>query len=400
MTNPLFNEGPKVQTQEKEVIQEKPFKEVETNDLKKQFMTQTSSTTDIIVGEVTTNELSTMALRIKELEAKPETYVLARTIDYTNKVSVLEFGQEAAREISTVSDRLLKELQSGHLLESTKLINSLQKIMKEFDLNELKPPKKAGFLGNIMGRAQRKIEQLVNKYNGMSRDVDRVYGEITNYESRTKSSITQLQHLYEENKQFYNNLEMHIAALNLNIEKIQSILPEKEKLAQENQEAAFEYENLKEVLELMEKRKYNLVLSQQVAFQSAPEIMMLQQNNTALLEQISTSFVVTLPAFKTALVKALTIRQQQGISGSMKEMNKMTNQLLQQNANNTVKAAIETARMSNDSVIEIQTIENNWKTITDGMKTVSQIQSEGQKKRVEGYKRIEQLQLEYDKLKK
>ena len=141
---------------------------------------------------------------------------------------------------------------------------------------------------------------------------------------------------------------------------------------------------MQEDLELMEKRKYNLVLSQQVAFQSAPEIMMLQKNNTALLEQISTSFVVTLPAFKTALVKALTIRQQQAISGQMKEMNEMTNKLLQQNAANTVKASIETARMSNDSVIQIETIENNWKVITEGMTQVKAIQEEGSKKREEG----------------
>ena len=324
---------------------------------------------------------------------------LARTVNLNDKVTILDFGQKAANDISIVSDRLMNELQSKHLIESTKLINSLQKIMKEFDLNELVPPKRQGFLGNVMNRAQRKIEQMVKKYNGMSKEVEKVYGEIVNYESRTKDSINQLQVLYNENKVFYNNLEMHIAALNLNIDKVREILPAREAAAAENPELQFEVDNLKESLELMEKRKYNLVLSQQVAFQSAPEIMMLQKNNTALLEQISTSFVVTLPAFKTALVKALTIRQQQAISGQMKEMNEMTNKLLQQNAANTVKASIETARMSNDSVIQIETIENNWKVITEGMTQVKAIQEEGSKKREEGYKRIEKLQLEYDKLK-
>jgi uncharacterized protein YaaN involved in tellurite resistance len=140
-------------------------------------------------------------------------------------------------------------------------------------------------------------------------------------------------------------------------------------------------------------------MAQQVSFQSAPQIRLMQQGNNQLIAKINSAFVTTIPIFKQGLVHAVTLHRQKLVSNSMAELDKRTNEMLIQNAENIRQNSVNIARQSGAPSIAIETVETTWQTIMTGIQETKQIQEETVRAREEGRKRIEKLQLDYEKLK-
>ncbi len=350
---------------------------------------------------VSTEELSQIRQRQLQLKADPKVQQLAQKIDINNQIAVLEFGKETAKGISTFSDRMLKTIKSSNLEKSSALLNNLNKIMDRFDPKEfLEEEKKGGFLKRMFTRSKEQLERILSKYDNMSKEVDAVHHEIQKYEFEMKRNTQELEAMYDENLNYFHSLSEHVAAIDVKVDELQTILPALQARGEAgDQEALMELDTLKRNMELLEQRKYDLEMAQQVSFQSAPQIRLMQQGNNHLIAKINSAFVTTIPIFKQGLVHAVTLQRQKLVSDSMSELDKRTNEMLVRNAENIRQNSVKIARQSGSPSISIETIETTWQTIMKGIEETKQIQTETMRSREEGRKRIEKLQLEYEKLK-
>ncbi|KGR74815.1 toxic anion resistance protein [Ureibacillus sinduriensis] len=350
---------------------------------------------------VSQEELSQIKKRQLALREEPQVQALAEKIDAKNQIAVLEFGKETATEISKFSDKMLASIKTSKLEKSSELINNLNKIMDRFDPQDFKEEKKGGFLKRLFNKGKEQLEKILSKYDTMNKEIDVIYNEIQKYELEMKRNTIELEQMYDQNLSYFQSLSEHVAAIEVKLQQLHPQIPVLEQRAGEgDQEAMMELETLKRNMELLEQRRYDLEMAQQVSFQAAPQIRMIQQGNNHLIGKINSAFVTTIPIFKQGLIHAVTIQRQKLVADSMNELDKRTNEMLIRNAENIRQNSIDIARSAGNPSIKIETIETTWQTIMSGIEETKQIQAETVRNREEGRKRIEQLQLEYEKLKR
>ena len=348
---------------------------------------------------VSQEEMSQIRKRQLALKEEPQVQALAEKIDEKNQIAILEFGKETATEISKFSDRMLSTIRTSKLEQSSALINNLNKIMDRFDPQDFKDEKK-GFISKLFSKGKEQLQRILSKYETMNKEIDAVYNEITKYEVEMKQNTIELEHMYDQNLRYFQSLSEHVAAIEVKVEELRPQLANLEVRANEgDQEAIMELESLRRAIELLEQRRYDLEMAQQVSFQSAPQIRLMQQGNNHLIGKINSAFVTTIPIFKQGIIHAVTIRRQKLVSDSMNELDKRTNEMLLKNAENIRQNSVNIARSAGQPSIKIETIEQTWQTIMAGIEETKQIQAETVRNREEGRMRIEKLQLEYEKLK-
>ncbi|MFY3790222.1 toxic anion resistance protein [Ureibacillus sp. MALMAid1270] len=391
MKNPLFDD-----------LEAKKHETVKTQLMEIEPKTQTVTQTPIQAKPqplVSQEELSQIRKRQLALKEEPQVLALADKIDEKNQIAILEFGKETATEISKFSDRMLSTIRTSKLEKSSALINNLNKIMDRFDPQDFKEEKK-GFISKLFSKGKEQLQRILSKYETMNKEIDAVYNEITKYEVEMKQNTIELEHMYDQNLRYFQSLSEHIAAIEVKVEKLRPQLTSLEARANEgDQEAIMELESLRRAIELLEQRRYDLEMAQQVSFQSAPQIRLMQQGNNHLIGKINSAFVTTIPIFKQGIIHAVTIKRQKLVSDSMNELDKRTNEMLLKNAENIRQNSVNIARSAGQPSIKIETIEQTWQTIMAGIEETKQIQAETVRNREEGRKRIEKLQLEYEKLK-
>lgn len=350
---------------------------------------------------VSEQERSQIAQNQLALKQDPEVHALAQKIDVKDQIAMLELGKETASGISTFSDRMLATMKASKLEESSVLLNNLNKIMDKFDPKDFVEEKKGGFLTRLFNKGKEQLERILSKYDSMNKEIDVIFNEIQKYEVEMKRNTVDLEHLYDQNLNYFQTLSKYIAAIEVKADQVRATLPALEQKAQTgDQLAAMEYESMQRAVDLLEQRRYDLEMAQQVSFQSAPQIRLMQQGNNHLIGKINSAFVTTIPIFKQGLIHAVTLQRQKLIADSMSELDRRTNEMLVRNAENISKNSVNIARTAGSPSIKIETIETTWQTIMSGIQETKQIQAETAKNREEGRKRIEQLQLEYEKLKR
>lgn len=350
---------------------------------------------------VSEEEMSQIKKRQIALKQEPQVQALAEKIDIKNQIAVLEFGNETASAISNFSDRMLATIKTSNLEKSSALINNLNKIMDRFDPQDFKEEKKAGLLKRLFSKSKEQLERILSKYDTMNKEVDKIYTEIQKYEQEMKQNTIELEQMYDQNLNYFQSLSEHVAAIEVKLEQLQPQIAMLENKANEgDQEAIMELETVRRSIELLEQRRYDLEMAQQVSFQTAPQIRLIQQGNNHLIGKINSAFVTTIPIFKQGLIHAVTIQRQKLVADSMEELDKRTNEMLIRNAENIRSNSVNIARSAGNPSIKIETIETTWQTIMAGIEETKQIQAETVRNREEGRKRIEKLQLEYEKLKR
>ncbi|MFJ8086609.1 toxic anion resistance protein [Lysinibacillus sp. Ag94] len=350
---------------------------------------------------VSEQELSQIAQNQLALKQDPEVHALAQKIDVKDQIAMLELGKETANGISTFSDKMLATMKTSKLEESSVLLNNLNRIMDKFDPQDFEEDKKGGFLTKLFNKGKEQLEKFLSKYDSMNKEVDVIFREVQKYEGEMKRNTIDLENLYDQNLNYFQTLSKFIAAIEVKTDEVRSSLPALEQKAQTgDQLAAMEYETMVRAVDLLEQRRYDLEMAQQVSFQSAPQIRLMQQGNNHLIAKINSAFVTTIPIFKQGLIHAVTLKRQKLISDSMSELDRRTNEMLVRNAENISKNSVNIARAAGSPSIKIETIETTWQTIMSGIQETKQIQAETARNREEGRKRIERLQLEYEKLKK
>ncbi|MFK9093360.1 toxic anion resistance protein [Bacillus salipaludis] len=334
------------------------------------------------------------------LRKEPEIQNLARTIDERDQIQILEFGKEPAVQISRFSDQILSNMRTTKVEDSGELLKHLGRIMDKFDAKDFQKTS-GGIFGKLFKKGEKMVEKLFGKYQTMGSEIDKVYVEISKYQHEMVDSTNMLEQMYEQNYQYYLTLEKYIVAGELKAEELKNNqLPQLEaRVASGDQLASMQLDSLKNAIELLEQRIYDLEMAKMVSLQTAPQIRLLQRGNTKLIGKINSAFVTTIPIFKNGLIQAVAAKRQKLVADSMSELDRRTNEMLLKNAQNISQQSTDIARLAGSPSIKIETIEESWNIIIKGMQETRAIEEENKRMRIEGTKRLEQLQDNFKKLK-
>lgn len=341
--------------------------------------------------------LSQAELQKEQLKSEPEVINISKNVDLRDQISILEFGKEPAEQISQFSSRILNNMTVAETQKSTVMLDKLGKIMDKFEPEDFAEEKK-GLLNKIFGKGKDIVSQIMAKYQTMGGEIEVVYTEIKKYEVKMKQNVAMLNQLADENIRYYLELEKYIAAGEVIADDLRNnkITALQERVNNGDQMAGIELSKMTAALEMVEQRIYDLEMAKQVSLQTGPQIDMLQKGNVRLIGKINSAFVITIPVFKSALIQAVAAKQQKMTAEAMSELDNRTNEMLLKNAQNISQNSVEIAKLSGSPSIKLETMEQTWSTIMQGMEETRQIEAENVAEREAGRKRLLELQSEYE----
>lgn len=332
---------------------------------------------------------------IDDFEKTGELEKYTAKIEVFDPNSIVKFGSEAAEEVSKSADVVLNGMNMDQINNSGKMLEALDKIMGSFDIDEVKEDK--GLFGKLFGNAKKKLEKLLNKYNTMGDEIDKIYTQLKVYEGEIEKSNRNLDQMFNSNLEYYHELVKYIAAGEQGCKELHEYIEQKEQelATSNNVDLQFEISNLRQAENMLEQRVMDLKTAESIALQSIPMIKTMEFSNANLTRKINSAFIVTLPVFKQALAQAMMLKRQKIQADSMSALDKRTNELLIKNAQNTVEQSKQITRMTNTSSVQIETLEKTWNTIVSGIDETKRIQEEAKRKREEDSKRLDAIKQQY-----
>lgn len=321
---------------------------------------------------------------------------IVSTIEVYNLDTIVSFGSEVAEEISRASDVVLNNTNMLQLDDSSELLNTLTKIMNQFDIDELK--ENPGLFGKLFGNLRKQLDKIIDKYHTMGDEVDKIYVQLKKYEAEIRQSNRKLDEMFQANVNYYHELVKYILAGEQGCKEIENYIAERQAdmEATGDQSIQFEITSLNQSLMMLEQRTQDLRTAENVAMQSIPMIKTMEFSNMNLVRKINSAFIITLPVFKQALAQTIMLKRQRVQAEAMSALDQKTNELLMRNARNTVEQSKLTAQLASGSSIKTETLENTWKTIVNGIDETRQIQENARKQRIEDRARLETIKQEFN----
>ncbi|MDR1961540.1 MAG: toxic anion resistance protein [Gracilibacteraceae bacterium] len=332
----------------------------------------------------------------RELADSAEVSAIMDTIDINNQQSIVKFGGKAAEEIAKCSDTVLNSMSMDKINDTGRLLVALGAIMDKFDINEISTEKK-GFFQKLMGDVQKQLDKLLAKYHTMGDEVDKIYIQLKEYEAEIGGANGKLQEIFKANVNYYNELIKYILAGEKAEGLIDAKLAELRDSYSKNPDNMLHMEinNLEQARIILEQRVQDLRIAENVAMQSIPMIQAMRFGNLNLIRKINSAFIITLPVFKQALTQAILLKRQKIQAEAMQALDERTNEMLLKNAQNTVEQTKMTARMAGTSSVKVETLEQTWRTIVNGIEETRRIQEEASAKRAVDAQKLAVLKEDY-----
>ena len=332
----------------------------------------------------------------KKLTNSAEVDAIVSKIEVYNMETIVSFGAEAAEEISKASDVVLRSMNMSQLDDTSRMLKTLAGIMSKFDIDEIREDK--GLFNRLFSNAKKQLDKILAKYKTMGDEVDKIYVELRKYEQEIKQSNKKLDQLFNANVEYYHELVKYILAGEQACNELEAYIGQRQSDYETSGDNSIQFEltTLNQSLQMLEQRTQDLRTAESVALQSIPMIKMMEFSNYNLVRKINSAFIVTLPVFKQALAQAMLLKRQKIQAEAMSELDKKTNEMLIKNARNTAETTKMTARMVSGSSIQIETLENTWRTIMSGIDETRSIQENAHKQRIDDAKRLEAIKAEFN----
>lgn len=321
-------------------------------------------------------------------------------VDVKNTTQILQFGASAQNNISKFSDTVLQDVKTRSTGEVGSLLSNLVVEIKEFD-SDVPTEEKKGVLG-IFNSAKKQMEKLLAKYNKVENNISTIENQLENHKLQMMKDIAIFDTMYEQNLQYFKELSLYIIAGEKKLEELKSVtLPELQKVAEETKEQADAQavNDMIATINRFEKRIYDLKTTRIISIQMAPQIRLIQNNDSELVEKIQSSLINTIPLWKNQIVIALGITNAKNALGAQKQVNEMTNEMLKKNSELLKQGTIDIAEQSEKAVVDVETLQKTNKDIIDTLDKVLEIHENGKVKRQEAEQQLEQIEGELkDKL--
>lgn len=304
----------------------------------------------------------------------------ASQIDLNNSTVILQYGAGAQKKIADFSETALSNVRSKDLGEVGELLSSVVYELKKFDEEEEK-----GFLG-IFKKSGNKIAAMKSKYDKAEVNINKICGVLEQHQIQLLKDTAMLDKMYDLNKNYFKELSMYILAGKKKLERARNeelpVLAEKARLSglPEDAQAVNDFVAL---CDRFDKKIHDLELTRMVSIQMAPQIRLVQSNDTVMSEKIQSTLVNTIPLWKSQMVLALGINHSTQAAQAQREVTDMTNELLKKNAAVLKMATVETAKEAERSIVDIETLKQTNESLISTLDEVMKIQAEGRQKRRE-----------------
>lgn len=304
----------------------------------------------------------------------------AGQIDLRNSTVILQYGAGAQKKIADFSETALANVRTKDLGEIGELLSGVVSELRKFDEEEDK-----GLFG-IFKRSGNKIEAMKSKYDKAEVNISKICGVLEEHQIQLLKDTAMLDKMYDLNKNYYKELSMYILAGKKKLDKAKKdelpVLMEKARTGglPEDAQAVNDFVAL---CDRFEKKIHDLELTRMVSIQMAPQIRLIQGNDTIMAEKIQSTLVNTIPLWKSQMVLALGVSHSAQASQAQREVTDMTNELLKKNAAVLKLATVETAKEAERSIVDIETLKQTNESLISTLDEVVRIQEEGRQKRKE-----------------
>lgn len=302
----------------------------------------------------------------------------AAKIDIENTNQILQYGAGTQKKMADFSDTALDNVKTQDLGEIGELISNVVGELKDFDVQE-----EGKFFG-FFRKQTSKIENLKNKYDKAQANVEKITDSLQQHQVRLMKDSAMLDKMYEQNLNYFKELTMYILAGKKKLEETRN-----GKLAEMKNKAALSglpedaqaARDLDEKCSKFEKKLHDLELTRTIAMQTAPQIRLIQNNDTVMVEKIQTTIVNTIPLWKSQMVLALGIAHSAEAVQAQRQVTDITNELLRKNAETLHMATVETAKESERGIVDLETLQKTNADLIQTLDDVMRIQMEGRQKR-------------------
>lgn len=327
-------------------------------------------------------------------EKRRQAFQLAEQIDPKNHNSITLYGTQAQSKLLNFSHEMLEHVQKKDIGEIGQVLSDLMKKLEQVSPDELKTEKR-NFFSRFFGRVSHSVQEVLSRYQKTGAQIDRISVKLEHSKSALINDNKMLERLYEKNKEYYEALNVYIAAGQLKLEQLNyKTIPElKEKSKTEHHHMAVqEVNDMIQFADRLEKRVYDLTLSRQITLQSAPQIRLIQHTNQVLAEKIQSSIMTAIPLWKNQVAIALTLLRQRRAVEAQKQVSATTNELLLKNAEMLKANTIETAKENERGFIDIETLKQVQDNLIGTLEETLKIQEEGRSKRLQAEEEIRAME--------
>ena len=327
-------------------------------------------------------------------EDKKKIETISQQIKPLDHDGLLQFGTNLQQSMSQFSHQMLDEVQSKDMGPVGDSLNQLMGKLKSVNPNDLDPNKQSK-LKRIFRRTKASINEVFSRMQSVSSQIDRITIQLDKHKGNLTKDVELLDGLYDQNKKYFDDVTLYIAAAQRKKQQIQSeTIPELQEKAHNsgNQMDIQAVADMEQFVDRLDKRIYDLQLSRQIAIQTAPQIRMIQNVNQALAEKIQSSILTSIPLWKNQMAIALTLMRQRNAVSAQRAVTDTTNDLLTQNASMLKQNAIETATENERGIVDIETLKTTQNDIIETIKQTLQIQQDGRQKRQAAEKELNGLE--------
>ena len=319
-----------------------------------------------------------------------------KKVDVTNPDHVLLFGADAQKRIADFSQTALDAVKTQDTGEVGNMLVNLVAELKGFQRDTEEPKG----LAKLFSKGEDKITRMKARYSKVSANVESIAGSLEGYQAQLLKDIAMFDHLYDQNSDYFHQLTLYIIAGDKKLAEVRATelkaLQEKAALSGDAMDAQ-KANDLAAQCDRFEKKLYDLKLTRQVSIQMAPQIRLLQNNDSLLVERIQSTLSNTLPLWKSQMVLALGMHHSQQALQAQTAVTDMTNELLRKNAEALKVGTVQTAREAERGIIDIETLVQTNQDLIDTINEVMTIQSEGRAKRIEAEKTLYNMEAELKK---
>ncbi len=305
----------------------------------------------------------------------------AEKIDLSQSGLILQYGAGAQKKIADFSESALNNVRTKDLGEIGDMLSSVVLELKSFDTD----PEDKGFLG-LFKKTSNKITAMKAKYDKAEVNVNKICQVLESHQIQLLKDIAMLDKMYDINKNYFKELSMYILAGKKKLAGVEA--EEMPKLVEKSAktglpEDAQAVNDLAAIINRFEKKIHDLELTRMISIQMAPQIRLVQGNDTMMAEKIQSTVVNTIPLWKSQMVLALGVAHSGQAAKAQREVTDMTNELLKKNAATLKMATIETAKESERGIVDIETLRTTNESLISTLDEVIRIQTEGRQKRKE-----------------
>lgn len=316
----------------------------------------------------------------------------SQKIDLHNSQAILQYGAGTQKKMADFSENALKNVRTKDMGEVGDMLSGLVVELKSFEITE----EDKGILG-LFKKSANKVTGLKAKYDKTETNVNNVCQALEKHQVTLMKDIALLDKMYDANLSYFKELSMYIIAGKQKLEGVRNgELAEAKAKAQASNlpEDAQAAKDIEAMCDRFEKKLHDLELTRMISIQTAPQIRLVQNNDTMMAEKIQSTLVNTIPLWKSQMVLALGIEHSNQAAKAQREVTDVTNELLKKNADLLKTASVETAKESERGIVDMETLQHTNETLISTFDEVMKIQEDGRAKRQAAEQEMQRLETE------